>query len=143
MQVKIWVPLLVIIGSIGWLAATNFDKANYFYTVEELPPLGNPVFDNAIKVKGRIVAGSIDKTSVPLSFTIEDKGKNLRVHYVSDEPLPDMFKDHAETVVEGNMRADGEFEASHLQAKCASKYEAAGPEAEHPDSIAIESVPVN
>lgn len=143
MRAKVWLPLLIILGSIGWLAGTNFEKANYFYSVEELPTLGDPIYQDSIKVKGRIVAGSIDKSTVPVKFTIQENEQELRVHYVSEEPLPDMFKDHAETVVEGQMRADGIFEASHLQAKCASKYEAAGPQAEHPDSVDISSVPVN
>lgn len=143
MQVRIWIPMTVILGAIGWLAFTNFENANYFYSVDELPAMGDAVYSNSVKVKGRIVPGSISKEPLPVKFVIEERDAKLAVHYVSDEPLPDMFKDHAETVVEGHMRADGVFEAVHLQAKCASKYEAAGPQAEHPDSVPISAEPTN
>ena len=74
-----------------------------------------------------MVIGSIEKGK-PTAFTIAENEKELKVLYVGEEPLPDMFKDRAEAVVEGTMRGDGVFEAVHLQAKCASKYEAMPPE---------------
>ncbi len=55
-----------------------------------------------------------------------DVGEQLKVVYnVYD--LPATFKDHAEAVVGGQMGTDGVFRANKLQAKCASKYEAAPP----------------
>lgn len=129
MTAKIAIPLVLILAAAGFLASTNLSKANYFFSLRDLPDKGDPVFENSLKVKGRIVAGTIQKDVRPVKFTIEDAGKLLDVRYVGDEPLPDMFKDHAEAVVEGMMMADGSFEAMHVQAKCASKYEALVPEA--------------
>lgn len=129
MPTKIMLPLVLIIGAVGWLAFSNMSKANYFYNVDEMPEFGNPVYKHGLKVKGRVVIGSIDKTTRPVKFRIHENDKELRVHYVGTEPLPDMFKDRAEAVVEGKLNADGIFEATHLQAKCASKYEAGAPEA--------------
>lgn len=126
---KIVLPLVLIIGGISWLAFTNLSKANYFYNVNELPEMGDPIYDHGLKVKGRIVVGSIDKSSKPFKFTIHEESDELRVLYTGTEPLPDMFKDRAEAVVEGTMRKDGVFEATHVQAKCASKYEAGAPDA--------------
>ena len=127
MPVKIWLPLLFILGAITWLAFSNLNKANYFYPVDQLPELGDQVYRHDVKIKGRIVVGSIKDDQQPLAFTIHENNKELVVHYVGNEPLPDLFKDRAETVVMGRMRSDGIFEATHLQAKCASKYEAEGP----------------
>jgi cytochrome c-type biogenesis protein CcmE len=39
--------------------------------------------------------------------------------------LPDTFKDGAQALVEGKMMPDKHFVAEQVQAKCASKYEAA------------------
>jgi len=39
------------------------------------------------------------------------------------EPLPDTFRDGAQALADGKMRADGTFHATKIQAKCASKYE--------------------
>ncbi len=128
MPTKIWIPLTLMIGGISWLAFTNLGKANYFFPVDELPPAGDSVYNHSLKVKGRIVVGSIIDDKKPVIFTIHEKDKEMVVHYVGEEPLPDMFKDRAETVVEGMLRADGVFEAVNVQAKCASKYEAEAPD---------------
>jgi len=142
MPKKVLVPLILIIGAVGWLATTNLSKANYFYNVHELPDLGHPVFESGLKIKGRIVPGSIEKDVRPIKFVIKEEDKELKVHYVGDEPLPYMFKDRAEAVVEGTMRNDGVFEAIHLQAKCASKYEAAAPDAADGEVIGQPKAPV-
>ena len=126
MPIKVWLPLLIILGAISWLAFSNLNKANYFYTVDQLPELSDQVYRHDVKVKGRIVVGSI-KDEHPVVFTIHENDKELVVRYVGEEPLPDLFKDRAETVVHGRMGADGIFNAIQLQAKCASKYEAEGP----------------
>ena len=129
MRTKVLFPVILILAGVSWLAFSNLSKANYFFEVNELPAMGDKVYEHGLKVKGRIVVGSIDQSTKPIKFTIAEQGTELRVHYVGEEPLPDLFKDRAEAVVEGSMRADGIFEARHLQAKCASKYEAEAPDA--------------
>jgi cytochrome c-type biogenesis protein CcmE len=128
MPIKIWVPLILVLSGISWLAFSNLSKANYFYPVDELPQWGNGVYDHTLRVKGRVVIGSIKADTKPVSFSIHEGEAQIAVRYIGDEPLPDMFKDRAEAVVDGRMVADGVFEATHLQAKCASKYEAAAPD---------------
>ena len=144
MPTKIWIPLVLILGGVGWLAFSNLSKANYFYKVNELPPAGDAIYDYNLRVKGRIVIGSIVKKPTPITFTIHEpdefgKEFNLDVRYVGTEPLPDLFKDRAEAVVDGKMGADGVFEATMLQAKCASKYEAQSPEASEGQAETIKS----
>ena len=58
-------------------------------------------------------------------FQIEHEGSRLAVLYTGREPLPDTLVDRAQAVAEGHLLADGSFEANHVQAKCASKYDAA------------------
>ncbi len=48
----------------------------------------------------------------------------LNVVYTGTDPLPDTFKDNAQALADGRFGPDGIFEASKIQAKCASKYEA-------------------
>ena len=47
--------------------------------------------------------------------------------YKGSEPPPDTFKDDAQALAEGTYGRDGEFHATVLQAKCASKYAPAQP----------------
>jgi cytochrome c-type biogenesis protein CcmE len=56
---------------------------------------------------------------------LEGEGKSIPVTYIGSDPLPDTFVDKAQALVEGSLSADGRFVAEHVQAKCASKYEAA------------------
>jgi cytochrome c-type biogenesis protein CcmE len=48
----------------------------------------------------------------------------LKIVYRGIDPLPDTFKDDAQALADGKLGADGVFQASKIQAKCASKYEA-------------------
>jgi cytochrome c-type biogenesis protein CcmE len=61
---------------------------------------------------------------------------------VGSDPLPDTFKDGAQCLVEGKVQPDGRFVAETVQAKCASKYEAAPGQA-HPGSGTGASDPKN
>ena len=56
---------------------------------------------------------------------IDFEGEGLKVRYIGRAPLPDTLVDRAQAVAEGTLQPDGTFEASLVQAKCASKYEAA------------------
>ena len=58
--------------------------------------------------------------------------RTLDVVYTGADPLPDTFRDKAQALCDGRLRADGKFEATKIQAKCASKYEAAPEEGAAP-----------
>ena len=77
-----------------------------------------------LKVAGDVVEGSIDRAKSPLEFVIGHQGQTLKVQYIGKEVLPDTFKDGSKAVVEGTITLDGVFQAKHIEAKCASKYEA-------------------
>jgi cytochrome c-type biogenesis protein CcmE len=59
-----------------------------------------------------------------VKFKLEQKGDIVPVNYTGKDLLPDTFKDGAQAMAEGHLSRSGEFEASKIQAKCASKYEA-------------------
>jgi len=69
--------------------------------------------------------GSIHRTTGRVDFVLEGEGKTIPVSYAGTDPLPDTFTDKAQALVEGRLGDDGRFVAEHVQAKCASKYEAA------------------
>jgi cytochrome c-type biogenesis protein CcmE len=78
-----------------------------------------------LRVGGDVKNGSIQHYSGRIDFVLVEQGKTLPVSYVGSDPLPDTFKDGAQCLVEGKMGANGQFVAETVQAKCASKYEAA------------------
>ena len=78
-----------------------------------------------IRVGGDVKDGSIQHYSGRIDFVLVEQGKTMPVSYVGTDPLPDTFKDGAQCLVEGKVQPDGRFVAETIQAKCASKYEAA------------------
>ena len=69
--------------------------------------------------------GSIERNGGKFSFRLAQDAKSIPVTYVGTDTLPDTFKDGAQAIVDGDYLANGDFRADKIQAKCASKYQAA------------------
>ncbi|MCB1020922.1 MAG: cytochrome c maturation protein CcmE [Acidobacteria bacterium] len=118
----------VIVGALAWLAVDGIgEAATYYVTIDELHALD--ARPERIRVGGDVVPGSIVKSGDRVEFVIQQveegvEPKTLNVVYTGQDPLPDTFRDRAQALCDGKLRADGAFEANKIQAKCASKYEA-------------------
>jgi cytochrome c-type biogenesis protein CcmE len=64
-----------------------------------------------------------------MQFQLTEQGQIVSVSYTGTEVPPDTFVDNAQALAEGEMGRDGVFHAKKLQAKCASKYAPADPNA--------------
>jgi cytochrome c-type biogenesis protein CcmE len=116
---------VVIVGALVWLGFVGYQESKaYYVTVEEFSAMQGELYGKTVKVAGDIVEGSIDRSRTPMEFVISTRGKSLRVRYVGMDVIPDTFKDGSQAVVEGSVAPDGVFQARHVEAKCASKYEA-------------------
>jgi cytochrome c-type biogenesis protein CcmE len=116
---------VVIVGALIWLGFVGYQESKaYYVTVEEFSAMQGELYGKTVKVAGDIVEGSIDRSRTPMEFVISTRGKSLRVRYVGTDVIPDTFKDGSQAVVEGSVTPDGVFQARHVEAKCASKYEA-------------------
>jgi len=124
-QIKFGVSLCVIALAAIWLGVSGFQEGkSYYLTVEEMFALGPKVFDERIRLAGTVQHGSIEYLSGSVKFTVEQKGTFVPIIYTGTSPLPNKFKDEVDVVVEGSYNQDGNFYASGVQAKCASKYQA-------------------
>ena len=103
--VQIAVGAILVVILLGWFGWNQVEEGAlvYYTNLEELRASGEM----------GAVAGSGQDT--------------LPVVYASLE-TPDLFKDGAEVVVEGRLVGSGRgtFEATHILAKCPSKFEAKG-----------------
>lgn len=115
--------ILLTLGWLGWVGVT--ESKTYYHTVAELSSLDAAQARQRIRVGGDIRPGSIERLRGRVDFVIEQEGRALSVSYVGRDPLPDTFADGAQALVEGKRMPDGRFVAEKVQAKCASKYEAA------------------
>jgi cytochrome c-type biogenesis protein CcmE len=116
----------IIVVTLISLAYVGFTQSKtYYHTITELATLNGSALHQRMRVSGNVRNGSIVRGDGRVDFVLEEQGKTIPVSYVGRDPLPDTFKDGAQALVEGRMKSDGRFEAEQVQAKCASKYEAA------------------
>lgn len=115
--------IVVSLTALAWMGAKQ--SQTYYHTIAELSTLNSAAMHQRIRVGGDVAAGTIQHLPGRVDFVLKEEGKTLPVSYVGADPLPDTFKDGAQCLVEGKAMPDGRFVAEQIQAKCASKYEAA------------------
>ena len=133
---KFGLPVAAILGTLTWLAlSTPKEAVGYFKTIPEVKQMGDQAHVKHLRVNGYVQEGSITREGSATTFILVENpgdgnvGDHLKVVYSGDDPLPDTFKDRAQALADGKLGADGAFHATQIQAKCASKYEAAPPPA--------------
>lgn len=115
----------VIVAALIWLGFVGYQESKaYYITVEEFSAMQGNLHGKTFKIAGDVVEGSIDRSKTPMEFVIRSSATSLRVRYVGKDVIPDTFKDGSKAVIEGSLAQDGVFQARHIEAKCASKYEA-------------------
>ncbi len=115
----------VVVAALAWLGFVGFQESKaYYIPVDEFSAMQGDLHGKTLKVAGDVVEGSINRTNQPMEFVISHKGKNLKVRYIGKDVVPDTFKDGSKAVVEGKLDPQGVLQARHIEAKCASKYEA-------------------
>lgn len=126
-KLKFVAGTVIILGAVLALAITGMEESKaYYQTVPELKAMGVKAEGRRVRVAGNVVVGSIERHEQGIvTFEIDYEGETLPVRYVGRGPLPDTLVDRAQAVAEGELLQDGTFEATLVQAKCASKYEAA------------------
>lgn len=123
---KFGLVLGVILATLAWLAFTGIQQSkSYFVTVSELNSMPRAK-EVRLRVSGNVVPGSIQYHTGEVDFALQQGGHKLKVAYIGTDPLPDTFVANAQAVAAGQLLSDGNFKATGVQAKCASKYEPKG-----------------
>ena len=121
---KFGILVVAIIVTLGWLAAGGINETKTYYKeIKEVSAMGKAAMESRIRVGGDIEKNSIVREGKQVRFVLTQNELKLPVVYTGTDPLPDTFRDGAQALADGKMRADGVFQASRIQAKCASKYE--------------------
>ena len=125
-RAKFGIGIGIIVISLGFLAWLGYGESKtYYHTIAELQTLHGTARAHRLRVGGTVEPGTIKRLSGRVNFVLAGEGKLLPVSYVGSEPLPDTFVDKSQALVEGSLAKNGSFVAEQVQAKCASKYEAA------------------
>ena len=124
---------LVIAGGalllgVAYLVLTGLQTSTVYYlTVGELLSKGPSLQGQQVRVAGDVTPGSVRKeeAGLAITFLVQDGSGQVPVYYRGG-PVPDIFGDEVQVVVEGKYGPDGTFVASTLLAKCPSKFESDG-----------------
>jgi cytochrome c-type biogenesis protein CcmE len=117
---------VVIVLAIGYMMfAAMQGGSEYYVTASELNAMGEKALGQQLKIGGRVVDGSVqwDKGSNTVAFSLADEKQSLPVSFKGT--VPDTFQPGTDVILQGQMGADGTFQANNMMAKCASKYEPA------------------
>ncbi len=125
-QTKFIVGGAVLVLIIGYLIFSGLRGAGaYYLTVDELKAKGESFQGKKVRISGLVVGDSIDwdPENILLEFDLAGKGQALHVRYKGLRP--DMLRDGAEAIIEGQYRGGNLLEADQLLLKCPSRYEEA------------------
>jgi cytochrome c-type biogenesis protein CcmE len=121
---KFGIGIVVILAVATWEGVSGFQESKtYYVTVSELTQ--TQTTRHHVRVGGVVAQGSVEHHGAQLYFRLAQDAKSIPVTYVGTDTLPDTFKDGAQAIVDGDYLSNGEFRAEKIQAKCASKYQAA------------------
>ena len=123
-KIKFGIGIGIILLAVTWEAISGFQESKtYYVTVGELT--SGKVTRHRVRVGGVIAPDSIERHGGKVTFRLSQDALTIPVNYVGSDTLPDTFVGGAQAIVEGDYESDGTFRAEKIQAKCASKYQAA------------------
>jgi len=121
--------LLVAAAGILTLVFSSVDEAAiYSMTTDKLLEQKEKFTGKNLRVEGDLVPGTLTRRDQPCEyrFNIEKNGQKLAVRFPQCV-VPDTFKDvpgmAVQVTAEGKLNDEGHFDATHIMAKCPSKYE--------------------
>jgi cytochrome c-type biogenesis protein CcmE len=118
--------LLISLVAISLLSIAYFSsKETSFILLDtsELASSPDKYSGENLRVRGFVKIGTVEREGRKARFKIELNEKEVPVHYSGDTLLPDAFKEGARVRVDGKLK-NGVLISDHVEAKCASKYEA-------------------
>lgn len=119
-------PVLIITIALSLASIAYFSSRETSFLLLDASELAsNPKKyegDN-LRVRGLVKPGSVVREGKEAKFVIELNNKEINVHFTGKTLLPDAFKEGVKARVDGKY-VDGVLVSDHVEAKCASKYEA-------------------
>jgi cytochrome c-type biogenesis protein CcmE len=118
---------LVVLGSATALVLTAFQQnLVFFFTPSEVAENKAPQ-GRTFRIGGMVEKGSVQRSGIEVRFVVTDTAKHIPVVYRG--ALPDLFREGKGVVAQGQIGADGVFQAREVLAKHDENY--MPPEAAH------------
>ena len=137
---RFFIGVGLIVVAVGYLIFSAIrTTSEYYLTVSEVAAQQSALGGQALRVAGRVKAGSIDwePNTLTLKFEmvpIPDVGADGAVKPIvasdpvsfrvicAGEPKPDMFAPGRDVIVEGKLNSEGTIAATQVMTSCPSKY---------------------
>jgi cytochrome c-type biogenesis protein CcmE len=119
-------PILILLITISLSSIAFFSSGESSFTLLDANELvANPIkySNDNLRVRGMVKIGTVVREGRTAKFTLELNNTEVPVHFTGKNLLPDAFKEGVRARVDGKYQ-NGVLIADHVEAKCASKYEA-------------------
>ena len=118
---------VVALGIATALVLMAFEKNLVFFFTPSQVAANEAPQGKTFRIGGMVVAGSVQRSGIEVSFVVTDTAKTIPVVYSG--ALPDLFREGKGVVAQGQLGPDGVFRAREVLAKHDENY--MPPEAAH------------
>ena len=119
---KLVVASAIVVVALGFVAYQGARSSMVYYLTPTEFKNKPELRHNRIRMAGRVVVGSVARTEGQVGFEITDGLTPYRVRYGG--PLPDLFAEGREVLVEGRVDNDGVIRASQVISTHPPEYKA-------------------
>lgn len=124
MKARFVVLSLIIVSSLLGIAFFSSKETSFLLLdASELASHPEKYENQNLRVRGIVKVGSVVREGKEARFTLELNGKEVPVLFTGKTLLPDAFKEGVRARADGKF-VNGVLVSEHVEAKCASKYEA-------------------
>jgi cytochrome c-type biogenesis protein CcmE len=109
---KLLVASAVVVLALGFVAYQGVRSSMVYYLTPTEFKHKPELLHARVRMAGKVVVGSVAKSEGEVRFEITDGITPYRVRYAG--PLPDLFAEGREVLVEGRMDRDGLLQASQV-----------------------------
>lgn len=115
--------LLITLSLVGIAFLSSKESSFLLLDASQLATSPDQYQNDNLRVRGFVKVGSVLKEGKQAKFKLELEGKEIDVLFTGKNLLPDAFKEGVRVRVDGKLK-NGTLVSDHVEAKCASKYEA-------------------
>ena len=111
---------IAVLGVAAALVLSAFEKNLVFFFSPTQVAAKEAPLGRTFRIGGIVEPGSVKRSGVDVSFTVTDTAKAIPVVYRGS--LPDLFREGKMVVAQGQLGADGTFQAREVLAKHDENY---------------------
>lgn len=119
---KLLIASAIVVLSLGFVAYQGVRSSMVYYLTPTEFKRKPELLHARVRMAGRVVAGSVAKAEGEVRFEITDGITPYRVRFTG--PLPDLFAEGREVLVEGRMDQAGLFQATQVISTHPPEYKA-------------------